>query len=459
MERKMIDISLATKHSSNNEIYIKDDDNKTSADNKIVLKETIIPDEIISIIATYSDIHGINKMLIVCKKWNQIVDNNIIWGLFVKILSQNNSQTKMLFQKNYKNELKKIIKKNINFQKLLNLGANPFINLKNQINYLNKRPCINNLNLMQSFLHARDLLNIGLELKQIPNTVGNIDTCSTDSVVENFISTAEKMVEWLNNNKLILSQETELNFNNCHLITLPAEISQFFPNLRVLNLTENRITSVPVEISQLSNLTELSLGCNKITSVPPEIYDLENLETLCLNHNKITSIPVGISQLSNLKYFSIGNNKITSVSSEIYDLKSLETLSFWSSDITLLPDGISKLSNLKNLSLGYCNITSLPIDFFQLVSMERLDLEYTRIPVLPSDIFQLTNLVKLNLKSHHLFWISLPEGFWESPLRYITHGIPDTQIIAVNMKDCFNEISAFFSKVPDLQDWSQEKID
>jgi hypothetical protein len=365
-------------------------------------------------------------MLIVCKKWNQIVDNNIIWGLFVKILSQNNSQTKMLFQKNYKNELKKIIKKNINFQKLLNLGANPFINLKNQINYLNKRPCINNLNLMQSFLHARDLLNIGLELKQIPNTVGNIDTCSTDSVVENFISTAEKMVEWLNNNKLILSQETELNFNNCHLITLPAEISQFFPNL---------------------------------TSVPPEIYDLENLETLCLNHNKITSIPVGISQLSNLKYFSIGNNKITSVSSEIYDLKSLETLSFWSSDITLLPDGISKLSNLKNLSLGYCNITSLPIDFFQLVSMERLDLEYTRIPVLPSDIFQLTNLVKLNLKSHHLFWISLPEGFWESPLRYITHGIPDTQIIAVNMKDCFNEISAFFSKVPDLQDWSQEKID
>ncbi|MEH2290733.1 MAG: leucine-rich repeat domain-containing protein, partial [Nostoc sp.] len=44
-----------------------------------------------------------------------------------------------------------------------------------------------------------------------------------------------------------------------------------------LNLSNNQLSSLPPEISQLSNLTWLSLNNNQLSSLPPEISQLSNL--------------------------------------------------------------------------------------------------------------------------------------------------------------------------------------
>jgi len=83
--------------------------------------------------------------------------------------------------------------------------------------------------------------------------------------------------------------------------------------LQVLNLANNRLTSVPAEIGQLMSLVELSLSGNQLTSLPAEIGQLTSLERLYLDGNQLTSVPVEIGQLTSMRELFLGGNQLTSL--------------------------------------------------------------------------------------------------------------------------------------------------
>jgi small GTP-binding protein len=58
-----------------------------------------------------------------------------------------------------------------------------------------------------------------------------------------------------------------------------------------LNLWDNQLTSLPVEIGQLENLTELDLWDNQLTKLPREIIQLKKLKKLDLNENLLKQPP------------------------------------------------------------------------------------------------------------------------------------------------------------------------
>lgn len=57
----------------------------------------------------------------------------------------------------------------------------------------------------------------------------------------------------------------------------------------------NHLTTIPTEISQLTNLTKLLLKTNKLTSLPQEFEQLTNLQMLNLYGNLFTK------ELNNMK--------------------------------------------------------------------------------------------------------------------------------------------------------------
>ena len=57
-----------------------------------------------------------------------------------------------------------------------------------------------------------------------------------------------------------------------------------------LNLSNNKLTQMPVEIGQLIQLTTLNLSYNKLTKLPVEIGQLTQLTTLHLSDNMIENI-------------------------------------------------------------------------------------------------------------------------------------------------------------------------
>ncbi|KAF4635246.1 hypothetical protein G7Y89_g2843 [Cudoniella acicularis] len=67
--------------------------------------------------------------------------------------------------------------------------------------------------------------------------------------------------------------------------------TDFFLNLRYLNMRNNRIKTFPLPITALTKLEILDLAKNKITSLPDEIIALQNLKVFCIQNNCLAQAP------------------------------------------------------------------------------------------------------------------------------------------------------------------------
>ncbi len=115
--------------------------------------------------------------------------------------------------------------------------------------------------------------------------------------IENFndieISLTPKSYYFVENENI-----TAIKIHDINLKTIPKEITKL-KNLKVLDLTFNKITEIPKEIAELKNLKVLYLSNNQITEIPKEIAELKNLERLDLSYNKINKINKVLLELNN----------------------------------------------------------------------------------------------------------------------------------------------------------------
>ena len=150
----------------------------------------------------------------------------------------------------------------------------------------------------------------------------------------------------------------ELDLSKMKLTELPAEIGQL-SNLRQLDLYNNCLSSLPAEIGQISNLTYFFLSKNSLSSLPVEIAQLINLTVLDLHNNSLSSLPVEIAQLSNLAELYLSENFLSSLPAKIAQLSNLTLLCLSNNSLTIPPEIIEKynepatiinyyLSQLKN---------------------------------------------------------------------------------------------------------------
>lgn len=119
------------------------------------------------------------------------------------------------------------------------------------------------------------------------------------------------------------NNSTYLSLQNSKLTELPPEIGQL-TNLKYLYLIGNKLTELPPEIGQLTNLRELYLDGNKLTELPPEIGQLTNLQILHLNRNKLTELPPNIGQLKNLQRLNLDEDQLEKFANKIIQLKNIQ---------------------------------------------------------------------------------------------------------------------------------------
>jgi internalin A len=208
--------------------------------------------------------------------------------------------------------------------------------------------------------------------------------------------------------KLILGKwDDEEGEKGNRLTAIPQEIFQL-TNLKELSIAYNQITAIPDVIAKLSNLTTLNLSRNQITAIPDTISQLSNLTTLNLSRNQITAIPDTISQLSNLASLNLSGNQITAIPDTISQLSNLITLALYSNQITSIPDAIAKLSNLTSLFLFENQITSIPDAIAKLSNLAIIFLSSNQITSIPDAIAKLSNLTIIFLSSNQI--TSIPDA-------------------------------------------------
>jgi hypothetical protein len=132
--------------------------------------------------------------------------------------------------------------------------------------------------------------------------------------------------------------------------------------LRILDLSKTRLTSVSSAVGQLLNLQTLKLEGNRLTSLPLQLRELSNLEALDLRNNKFQEVPLSIRGMSALVGLLLDGNK----------------------DLATLPDWLAESCPvLRELSVEACGLLGFPRLIKRLGSLRKLNLAGNKGLVLP----------------------------------------------------------------------------
>jgi Leucine-rich repeat (LRR) protein len=108
------------------------------------------------------------------------------------------------------------------------------------------------------------------------------------------------------------------NLQSRQLLNCPAEVLLRSTVLTSLNLSRNKIVTLPRNINCLSLLKSLELDCNELEQVPHEIGYVHTLQNLSVRNNVLISIPRSFGLLSSMKSLYLSSNNITTIPPELF---------------------------------------------------------------------------------------------------------------------------------------------
>ena len=196
-----------------------------------------------------------------------------------------------------------------------------------------------------------------------PINAPNLTDCCLDN---NDLSSMPPVID----NKIIF-----YNMNHNHITDI--KLNYISPNVALIELVDNEISSIQPEIFNLPYLEHLGLAHNKITQIPQQIVNSKKLKKLNLSFNKIQAIPPLPPTLVELH---IAANNITAITSTIV-----------SSNVTLLDIGMNKLTSIpllprvKNLYASQNMINQFPLLSREIYAV---DLSYNQLTSVPTLVYE-----------------------------------------------------------------------
>nr|XP_054502222.1 E3 ubiquitin-protein ligase LRSAM1 isoform X1 [Agelaius phoeniceus] len=163
---------------------------------------------------------------------------------------------------------------------------------------------------------ADDTLDISrCELSEVP--YGAFATCKV----------LQKKVLIIHTNNL-----TSLVPKSCSLLSLIT--------VKVLDLHDNQLASLPADIGQLTALQVLNLERNLLKSLPQSIGDLAQLQVLNVKGNQLRALPGSVSGLRSLRALDVSGNELQELPRGLAHARSLQTLTLDASAMTYPPPDI-----------------------------------------------------------------------------------------------------------------------
>ncbi len=164
--------------------------------------------------------------------------------------------------------------------------------------------------------------------------------------------------------------------------------------LTVLDLDNNKLSTLPPQIGAFGNLRTLSLNNNKLRTLPPQIGDLVNLRELWLNNSKLSTLPPQIGALVNLQKLWLVNNKLSTLPPQIGALVNLQSLCLVNNKLRTLPPQIGALGKLRVLDLDNNKFSTLPLQIGALGNLQELWIKKNRFT--PDSITSIRNALPLH---------------------------------------------------------------
>jgi Leucine-rich repeat (LRR) protein len=136
-----------------------------------------------------------------------------------------------------------------------------------------------------------------------------------------------------------------LDLSENKIITLPPKISNF-QSIKQLHLQKNRLTALPDEVGCLKTLELLDVSYNKISELPSSLVGCSALKTLNASNNVLTNFPLGVCHALQIEHVDLSNNLIEKLPDEINQLNAIE-LNLNRNRINKLNDNLADCKNLR----------------------------------------------------------------------------------------------------------------
>lgn len=221
--------------------------------------------------------------------------------------------------------------------------------------------------------------------------------CSTISLIGNNIQHLPRSSGTTSVRSLLLRDNTALNH-------VPGRFLEGLIWLRVLDLSNTSILSLPASLGMVKRLVHLNLSSTKITGLPKSIRSLTRLQFLILSScQRLEFLPKGICRLQRLKHLDVGG--CTSLRSLPHGVHTLEGLQVLKTNATQVWNCLPRMSQM--FSKGHRRMACLG-DLKALTKLKRLYLDSEDESVIPDGVLgNKTNMQSLWLRMTKLD--ALPE--------------------------------------------------
>ncbi|KAM4806259.1 leucine-rich repeat-containing protein 40 isoform X1 [Urocitellus parryii] len=227
-----------------------------------------------------------------------------------------------------------------------------------------------------SFSSLSSLIRLNLssnQLKSLPAEISKMKRLKHLDCNSNLLETIPPELAGMESLELLYLRRNKLRF-------LPE-----FPSCRLLkelHVGENQIEMLGAEhLKHLNSILVLDLRDNKLKSVPDEITLLQSLERLDLSNNDISSLPCSLGNL-HLKFLALEGNPLRTIRREIINKGTQEVLKYLRSKIK--DDGPSQDSVTETAM-------TLPsesrVNMHAIVALKLLDYSDKQAPFIPDEVF------------------------------------------------------------------------
>lgn len=241
----------------------------------------------------------------------------------------------------------------------------------------------------------------------------NLVLCRIEAIPTTlFIHLTDLLYLDLSHNKLeTLPPQTRrlANLQTLNLSHNPLELFQLrqlpsLQHLEVLNManTQRTLQNFPAFANSLTSLVELDVSQNRLAKVPACLYAMPALRRLNLSDNAIAELSADVEVWQRLEVLNLSRNQLTALPASLCRLTQLRRLYLNDNQLDFdgIPSGIGKLGSLETFSASNNRLEMVPEGLCRCGALKKLNLSSNRLITLPDAIHLLNDLDQLDLRNN-----------------------------------------------------------